>query len=151
MKVTVLAILAVTIGLALAVEAQTMVEYSHIATQSSKSLAAPTISSRALRKSTATYAGSTKGAKVWQEKDARLKDVAPSKPTPPAVFILSNGERIQASDYVLTVDSLRVEQDGNPRTIPMSDVNVDATVAANHQRGVNLKIPTSKSQMMLSF
>ena len=49
------------------------------------------------------------------------------------------------------MDSLRVEQDGNQRTIPMSDVNVDVTVAANHQRGVNLKIPTSKSQMMLSF
>ncbi len=151
MKATVLAVIAVSIGLALTVEAQTMVEYSHVATQASKSLAAPAISSRASRNSTGTYAGSTKSVKVWQEKDARLKDVAPSKPTPPALFILSNGERIEANDYVLTVEALRIDQDGNQRTIPMSDVNVDATVAANHQRGVVLKIPTSKSQMMLSF
>jgi len=151
MKATVLAILVVIFGLGVSVEAQTVVEYSHLSTQAAKSLRTPTITSRASHSTTGTYVGSTKSVRVWQEKDARLKDLAPSKPTPPAVFILADGERIEARDYVLTSDSLRVEQNGRQRSIPMSTVNANATVTANHRRGIDLRIPNNKSQMMLSF
>jgi hypothetical protein len=72
-------------------------------------------------------------------------------PSAGAVFILSNGERLESSDYMLTFDSLRLVQNGVQRTIPMSAVNVEATLAANKERGINLKIPRNKSQVVLSF
>jgi len=73
-----------------------------------------------------------------------------AKPTPPAVFILSSGERLESSHYLLSSDSVQVEQGETQRTIPISTLNVDATVAANRARGINLKIP-SKGQIMLGF
>jgi hypothetical protein len=71
--------------------------------------------------------------------------------TPPAVFILSNGDRLESSNYLLTTSSLRVQQGEAQRTIPLNAVNLDATIAANHERGVDLKIPKSKSEIVLSF
>ncbi len=142
-------VLAATVGLVTVAQAQTMVEYSTLSTHSVRALAAPTSSAHSSRRHTDPY-GTTKG-NVWQEKNARAKDEAPSKPTPPAVFILSNGERLEATDYVLTADSLRVNQKGSQRTIPMSALNRNATVDANRQRGVDLRLPDGKSQMTLSF
>jgi hypothetical protein len=46
---------------------------------------------------------------------------------------------------------VQVVQNGVRRTIPMSAVNVQATLAANKQRGIDLKIPANKSQMVLAF
>jgi hypothetical protein len=39
-------------------------------------------------------------------------------PTPPAVFILFNGERLETNHYLLNNNSLRVQQGGTQRTIP---------------------------------
>ncbi len=74
----------------------------------------------------------------------------PPVPAKPAVFILSSGERLESSHYLLSSDSVQVEQGETQRTIPMSALNVDATVAANRARGIDLKIP-SKNQLMLGF
>jgi hypothetical protein len=74
----------------------------------------------------------------------------PAKPAPPAVFILSSGERLESSHYLVSSDSVQVEVGDTQRTIPMSALNVDATVAANRARGVDLKIP-AKGQIMLGF
>ena len=68
------------------------------------------------------------------------------------MFILTNGERIESSQYTLTAKSLTVQQGDAPsRTIPISALNIDATVAANRARGVDIKIPTNKNQIMLGF
>lgn len=75
----------------------------------------------------------------------------PAVPTPAAIFILSNGDHLESSDYTLTSESVQVVQNGVRRTIPMSAVNVQATLAANKQRGIDLKIPANKSQMVLAF
>jgi len=141
---------AATVGLVTAAQAQTMVEYSTLSTHSGRALAAPTSSPHSSRHHADAAYGTTKG-RVWQEKDARLKDLSPSQPTPPAVFVLANGERLEAADYVLTADSLRVNQKGSQRTIPMSALDRNATVAANRQRGVELRLPDGKSQITLSF
>jgi hypothetical protein len=72
-------------------------------------------------------------------------------PNPAAIFILSNGDHLESSDYTVTSESVQIMQNGVHRTIPMSAVNVQATLAANQQRGIDLKIPTNKSQMVLAF
>jgi hypothetical protein len=76
--------------------------------------------------------------------------VVPPSPSQPAVFILASGERLESSHYLVSSDSVQVEQGDTQRTIPVSALNVDATVAANRARGIDLKIP-SKGQIMLGF
>lgn len=94
-------------------------------------------------------AGTNQGVTVREETKAGNESPLP-KPALP-VFILSNGERIESRNYLLTVDSLQVEQSGRQRTIPMSTVDLNATRAANRERGIDLQIPTGKSQIMVSF
>jgi hypothetical protein len=74
----------------------------------------------------------------------------PAKPSQPAVFILSSGERLESSHYLVSSDSVQVEQGDTQRTIPLSALNVDATIAANRARGIDLKIP-ARGQIMLGF
>ena len=152
MKATLLALLTVTFGLAPG-HAQNMVEYSTLSTQSAATTAA---AARATRHGATqpvidySHAGSHT-AKLWQEKHARGKEQPPAKPDPPAVFVLANGEHVEATHYSLTVNSLQIEDEDKERTIPMSSLNLNATVAANNERGVNVKIPTDKTEIMLSF
>jgi len=70
---------------------------------------------------------------------------------PPTVFVFTNGERLEARRYTLTPDSLHVEINRRQRTIPLSRLNLDATIAANRERGIDLKVPTDKSQIFLGF
>lgn len=156
MKLKLVALIAATFGLVPAIPAQTMVEYSNLSAQASKSLAtpaaAPTAPPRvAPQKSAAKSDSAPSGPVVWEEKSVRGKDQPLSKPVPPAVFILSNGEQLETSNYLLTVSSLRVEQGGVQRTIPLTKVNLEATLAANHRRGIDLMVPANKYQIMLGF
>jgi thiol-disulfide isomerase/thioredoxin len=73
----------------------------------------------------------------------------PVKPPGPAVFVLNNGQRLEAQHYTLTADSLRTTIDGQPRTIPLSALDLKATVAANRERGIDLKIPSNRSEISL--
>jgi hypothetical protein len=70
---------------------------------------------------------------------------------PPTVFVFTNGERLEARRYTLTPDSLHVEINRQQRTIPLGRLNLDATIAANRERGIDLKVPTDKSQIFLGF
>jgi hypothetical protein len=74
----------------------------------------------------------------------------PATPPPPAVFILTSGEKLESSNYLLSATSLRVQQGDRQRTIPLSALNLDATIAANHARGIDLKVPP-KGQIELAF
>jgi len=152
MKATFVGVIAVILGVVLAIQAQNMVEYSQASTQAATSLKAPVEKlGSALQKTVAKSADTGNGPAIWEEKTIRGRERPLAKPLPPAIFVLSNGERIESSNYILRVDSLRVEQNGTQRTIPMSGVNVKATLAANHERGIDLKIPTDNSQIMLGF
>ena len=89
---------------------------------------------------------SPKLVEIPQDKDA------PSNTAPvSAVFILSNGDRLESLRYFLTVNSLSVQQGQTERTIPLSAVNVDATIAANRERGIDLNIPRDRTQISLGF
>jgi len=75
----------------------------------------------------------------------------PAKPRPPSVFLLQNGEKLEARRYTITGGSLRITADGKPRVIPLTELDVKATLAANHERGVNLKIPTNPNEVVMGF
>jgi hypothetical protein len=75
----------------------------------------------------------------------------PAKPLPSAVFILTNGERLQAQRYLLTHDRLYLTISRQQRTIPLGMLDIEATVSANHQRGIELRIPADRNEISLSF
>ena len=83
--------------------------------------------------------------------ETHAKAISDPAPAPPAIFILSNGERLQAARYTLTYDSLRLPQGRGVRIVPLSALNMDATLAANHQRGLDLQIPENRQQITLGF
>ena len=74
-----------------------------------------------------------------------------SKPAQPTLFVLANGDRLEARRYMLTTDSLRVEIGRPQRRISLREIDVDATIAANRERGIDLKIPTGKNEIFLGF
>ena len=73
------------------------------------------------------------------------------KPQPPALFVLTNGEKLESRRYVLSADSLQIDVGRRQRTIPISDLNVDATIAANQQRGIDVAIPQDRSSLFVGF
>lgn len=78
------------------------------------------------------------------------QDSAP-KPTPPALFVLNDGERIESRRYLLNDRFLQIEAGSKGRTIPLSAVDLEATIAANQQRGINLIIPQGNNSLFLGF
>lgn len=76
---------------------------------------------------------------------------APAKTRPPTVFLLKNGEKLEARRYTITGGSLHLTVDGKPRIIPLTDLDLNATLAANHERGVNLRIPTNPNEVVMGF
>jgi len=169
MKTTLIAVFAVTVVLGVAGNAQTMVEYQTLANGATRAVkTTPAVPRVAQQAATAPASGTTQApgtaarppapdpnapqAVIWEAPEIPgKKKPAPAHPTPPAVFVLSNGDRLETARYLVTVNSVRVEQDGAQRTIPLSDLNMDATVAANKERGLNIKFPTDKTQIMLGF
>ncbi len=79
------------------------------------------------------------------------KGAPPAKPQPPALFVLTNGDRLESRYYLLTADSLRIEVGRQHRTIPLSSLDLDATLAANQQRGIDLRIPRDRNSLFVSF
>jgi hypothetical protein len=73
------------------------------------------------------------------------------KPEPPTLFVFANGERLEARRYMLTADSLQVEIGRQRRSISLGEIDIDATIAANRERGIDLKIPTGKNEIFLGF
>ena len=74
-----------------------------------------------------------------------------SKPDLPTLFLFANGEKLEARRYTLTPDSLYVFVGRQQRTIALDKLNVDATIAANRERGIDLKFPTDVNQIFLGF
>ena len=76
---------------------------------------------------------------------------AAATPLPPAIFILANGERLETRRYMLTADALHVTIDRQERTLKLSALDLDRTMAANRDRGVNLRIPADRGEISLGF
>jgi hypothetical protein len=76
---------------------------------------------------------------------------ATAKMLPPAVFILTNGEQLETRRFVLTASNLSVSIERRQRIIPLDMLDLNATVAANQQRGIDLRIPNDRNEISLSF
>ena len=74
-----------------------------------------------------------------------------AKTLPPTIFILANGEQLETRRFVLTASNLSVSIERQQRTIPLDMLDVNATVAANQQRGIDLRIPNDRNEISLSF
>jgi len=74
-----------------------------------------------------------------------------AKMLPPAIFILANGERLESRRFVLTASRLSVSIERQHREIPISGLDIDATIAANHERGIDLRIPDDRNEISLGF
>jgi hypothetical protein len=74
-----------------------------------------------------------------------------SKPGTKTVFVLANGERLEATEYTIDGGSLRVVVGGEQRTIAIRELDTIATISANHERGIALKIPTNRSEVLVAF
>jgi len=53
--------------------------------------------------------------------------------------------------FVLTASLLSVSIDRQQRTIPFDLLDINATITANHDRGVDLRIPADRNEISLSF
>jgi hypothetical protein len=73
------------------------------------------------------------------------------KPSAPTMFVLIDGERLETQRFMLTVSSLSVNIGRRERVIPLEAVDLDATTAANRERGINLQIPADRNEILLSF
>ena len=85
-------------------------------------------------------------------RESSRAEILPSaKPLPPAIFILKNGERLEAHRFLLRNGSLSFNANRQPRTIPLDSLDLDATLAANRERGIDLHVPADPNEISLSF
>ena len=75
----------------------------------------------------------------------------PAKEQPPALFVLQNGQHIESDHYVLSDKSVTVDVGRQQRTIPLSDIDLKETMAANRQRGVEIAFPRDSNSLFMSF
>jgi hypothetical protein len=78
-------------------------------------------------------------------------NASPAKVLPPTIFILSNGERLESRKFVLTANSLMVSIERQHRSVPLDQVDIKATIAANRDREIDLQIPDGRNEISLSF
>jgi hypothetical protein len=79
------------------------------------------------------------------------KDASAPKQLPPALFVLADGEKFESRRYVVSADSLRIQIGVRQRTIALSALDIDATIAANRERGIDLIIPQEPHSLFLGF
>jgi len=67
------------------------------------------------------------------------------------VFVLKAGEKIEVRRYTILGGLLRLTVDGKQRTIPVTDLDLKASTAANRERGINLRVPTNPNEIVIGF
>jgi hypothetical protein len=79
------------------------------------------------------------------------QNARPEKRVPKTVFVFANGGQIEADRYTIDPTSLHVVVNGEKRTIALSELDLKATMAVNHQRGVDLIIPKKSDEVFVTF
>ena len=72
--------------------------------------------------------------------------------SPSAIFILTDGRRLETQNYTVTDTQLTIKEAHRPAVqVPLDQLNVQATLAENHQRGLDLQLPESRSEILVGF
>jgi hypothetical protein len=79
------------------------------------------------------------------------KEAPVAKRLPPTLFVQTNGERLESRYYLLTAESLQIEVGRHQRTIPVGRLDLDATIGANHERGIEIAVPRDNSSVLIGF
>jgi hypothetical protein len=74
-----------------------------------------------------------------------------TKPLPATVFVLTNGEKLETQRYLLTASGVSLTVHRDQRMIPLQMIDLDATIAANRDRGIDLRIPNDRNEVSLRF
>jgi hypothetical protein len=74
-----------------------------------------------------------------------------TKMPPPAIFILANGERVETRRFLLTASVLTLSVDRRQRVVPFDMLDTAATISANRERGIDLRIPLDRNEISLGF
>jgi len=78
-------------------------------------------------------------------------NAATRKELPPTIFILANGERLEARRFVLTADFLSISMGRQHRNVPVDMLDINATISANRDIGIDLRIPDDRNEISVSF
>lgn len=70
---------------------------------------------------------------------------------PPTVFVLKDGQRLEARRFVLLASNLSLTIDRHQRTVPIETLDTSETTIANHDRGIDLRIPADPNETSVSF
>ena len=73
------------------------------------------------------------------------------QPLPATIFVLMNGERLETQRYLLTASSLSATVQHSQRTIPLEMLDLQGTLAANLERGLDLRIPENRNEVSVRF
>jgi hypothetical protein len=74
-----------------------------------------------------------------------------AKMSPLAIFILANGERVETRRFLLTASALTLSIDRRQRDVPLDMLDINATISANRERGIDLRIPLDRNEISLGF
>ena len=58
---------------------------------------------------------------------------------------------MEARRFVLTASNLSVIIERQQRTVPFDMLDINATINANHERGIDLRIPYDRNEILLNF
>jgi hypothetical protein len=58
---------------------------------------------------------------------------------------------VETRRFLLTASVLSFSVDRQQRVVPFDMLDIDATVSANHERGIDLRIPVDLNEISLSF
>jgi thiol-disulfide isomerase/thioredoxin len=89
------------------------------------------------------------GAKVIE--GLRAEASLSPKPNPTTILVFTNGERLEVDHYTIDSVVLHVAVGGQQRSVPLSALDIKTTIAVNHQRGIDLKLPQSRSELTIAF
>jgi hypothetical protein len=72
--------------------------------------------------------------------------------TPPAIFVLSDGGRLESQNYTITDTVLTIKEPRRPAIqVPLNQVDINSTLTENRQRGLNLHFPESRGEILIGF
>ncbi len=91
--------------------------------------------------------------------EPKLIEVSPSTTmfssgtkTSPAIFVFKNGKRLESQNYTITDTVLTLKEPHRPAMrVLLDQLDIDATVAENRRRGLNLQFPENRSEILIGF